>query len=352
VILWFLASLVIATSLIATATAALTKLISRASASDRHSIWLGATAAMVATPVTWLSFGGIWSIPVRHDSLILNTGPTSRVAVLIMLVWVAGAALVCTIVLAEAVRTRRNARRPAPDNATWLDQWAEIADEARRMIGVSSPLSILESTSEATPITWGVHRPVIVLPSSASDWSLARRWAVLLHELSHIRRRDYLVELFLLAATIAYWFHPAIWWAARRVREEREMACDELVLAAGVPPVDYAEHLVEIARGVVRERRPAIVGLRVARRTGMEGRVARILDARAGQNRGHAAGAVLLWTFVAALLLGTATPIARALPARAAKAKCDCAAKRRARAKAAAARQSLTVAERPRPTSN
>ena len=338
-ILWFLGSLLLAMSLIAWAAAGLAKLMSASSAAARHAMWVGTTAAMVATPATWLVLGGLWSIPVHQDSVFPNAASTARLTTLLIeLIWTCGAALVTTAVIASAIRTRRNARLSRSHGPAG-GEWSLVTDEARHVIGVGRPVLILESTSEAAPITWGFRRPVIVLPSSARDWSAGRRWAVLLHELAHIRRRDYLVELFLLASTIAYWFHPAIWWAARRVREEREAACDDLVLAAGIPPIDYAEHLVEIARGIVRERRVAIVGLDMTRPSAIVARVARILDHRATQNRRQHAGAVLVSTFLAALLLGAAVPRARPLAARATKANCDCAAKRRARAQAAAAGQ-------------
>ena len=79
------------------------------------------------------------------------------------------------------------------------------------------------------PMVCGVWRPQIVMPRSAADWSDARCRVVVLHELAHIKRRDCLTQVVAQMVCATYWFNPIVWLAARRLRAERERACDDLV---------------------------------------------------------------------------------------------------------------------------
>ena len=97
-------------------------------------------------------------------------------------------------------------------------------------------------------MTWGWLRPVVLLPEGARRWSAPRRQVVLLHELVHVRRADWLVRLMARLACSVYWFNPLVWWAVRRLDLEQELACDEEVVACGTRASDYACHLLGIAR--------------------------------------------------------------------------------------------------------
>ena len=103
------------------------------------------------------------------------------------------------------------------------------------------------------PMAWGIFNPSVLMPADADTWPAQRLRVVLLHELAHVKRRDCLTHVVAQIACAAYWFNPLAWMAARRVRTERERACDDLVLASGTRGSDYAEELLEIAR-VMRAR--------------------------------------------------------------------------------------------------
>ena len=135
---------------------------------------------------------------------------------------------------------------------TWDDAMEAYArydslETADDRMGVVRPVRLLRSREHNVPVALGTVRPSIVIPSIADTWSDDRRTAVMLHELAHVARYDCLTHTLAVAACAMYWFHPGVWWVARRLRVERELACDDRVIAAGTEPRDYAGHLLEIA---------------------------------------------------------------------------------------------------------
>src|SRR6185436_10190982 len=108
---------------------------------------------------------------------------------------------------------------------------------------------------------------------------------VLLHELAHVRRRDCLWQWIMQLACAIYWFHPLIWIAAKRLQNERERACDDLVIAAGAKASDYAEHLLAIASGLQSNAFAAYAAIAMARRSALEGRLLAILEPGANRRR-------------------------------------------------------------------
>ena len=100
------------------------------------------------------------------------------------------------------------------------------------------------------PMVWGIFRPVILLPIEAGSWQTERLRAVLFHELAHIKRRDWVMQMIAQVVCAVYWFNPLVWFAARWMRIEAEQACDDQVLNAGYQPTDYAQHLLDVVRNV------------------------------------------------------------------------------------------------------
>jgi hypothetical protein len=130
------------------------------------------------------------------------------------------------------------------------------------------------------PVVWGLLRPRLRLPAEAVDWAVEQQQSVFLHELAHVRRHDLVILTLTQFAFALNWFHPLMWLAAWRLHVERERACDDLVLAAGVRPSAYAGHVVEIASRL----RPAALarscGLAMARKSSLENRLAAVLNAK------------------------------------------------------------------------
>jgi beta-lactamase regulating signal transducer with metallopeptidase domain len=219
--------------------------------------------------------------------------------------WMLGAALVLARVARGWMAARALTRGAEPVKDT---EWLRLLREAERALGVSEPVGLRRSAAVATPLTWGVADPVILLPADADDWPPEHRRAVLLHELAHVRRGDCGVQLLGHLACAWYWFHPGAWWAAARLRTAREEACDAEVLRAGVRPSDYAECLMRLAEPARPDggARAAAVSLGMARGSRLRGRLLRVLDparrSAAGSRRAAVARlAVAAWI----LVLGT-----------------------------------------------
>jgi beta-lactamase regulating signal transducer with metallopeptidase domain len=157
-------------------------------------------------------------------------------------------------------------------------EWRTLLRECETSIGVSQPVRLLRSLDRNMPMAFGLRTPTILIPAIADTWSEDRRRAVLLHELAHIDRRDCLTQLLAEIACAAYWMHPAVWLVAQRLRVERELACDDRVLAVGTAARDYATHLLELAYSLGGYRSPALV-VSMARPRQLEGRMLAVLDA-------------------------------------------------------------------------
>lgn len=156
--------------------------------------------------------------------------------------------------------------------------WQEQANEAAAHLGLDLPFALLQSPTAPVPVTFGLLRPRILLPASAEQWPADQRRAVLLHELAHVRRHDCLTQALAQICCALFWFHPAVWWAASRMRIERERACDDLVLAGGTRPSAYADHLLGVVRGLRGTRLAALGAVAFARPSQFEGRLLAVLD--------------------------------------------------------------------------
>jgi beta-lactamase regulating signal transducer with metallopeptidase domain len=156
-------------------------------------------------------------------------------------------------------------------------RWTRLLRECACRMGVVRPLRLLRSRVPSVPLAFGIRRPSIVVPDMADTWPDDRRRAVILHELAHVARHDCLTQTVASAACAIYWFHPAAWWVARRMRIERELACDDRVIAAGTHARDYARHLLEIAYSLGRHGAPALA-VSMARPRQLEGRLLAAVD--------------------------------------------------------------------------
>jgi TonB family protein len=281
-------------------------LLRRASASVRHLVWASVLAAVLVIPVIsavmprWTVT--LWRDPapalesalIRADVVAshgtasveaatrgLNevhrsagpgrTEPGSR-TVPWTAIWMVGAACVLLQLALSRVALASLGRKTKPARESLVSLAREIRDE----MGIRKEVRVLETAAATTPLTWGILRPVLLIPSVAADSGAERMRAILIHEMAHIARADYLWQTLGRLACAFYWFHPLVWLAQRETLWLREQAADDRVLNSGIPASDYAGCLVHLARSLAV---PRMCGsLAIARRSHLERRVRAILD--------------------------------------------------------------------------
>jgi beta-lactamase regulating signal transducer with metallopeptidase domain len=193
----------------------------------------------------------------------------------------------------------------------------DIAAEARACadrLGLRRAIALQMAPPDRSlhaPITWGLWRPVIVLPAAYAQESNAHCRAALLHEIAHVRRRDWAWLILAQCLCSLYWCVPFVWMTARILNCETELACDDSVLSAGISAPEYADQILEVVRKMQTEKSiPPLSAMPMARPPLAEARIRAILaPARGRQSTSRALVllAVLLPTCGIALLSLRAT---------------------------------------------
>jgi beta-lactamase regulating signal transducer with metallopeptidase domain len=162
----------------------------------------------------------------------------------LVLLWGAGVLALCVRSIGgfALVRRLRRAGLSAPPAGL-----AATLERLAARLGVRRAVRLYESALVGVPTVVGWLRPAILVPASALTGLTAHQLELILaHELAHVRRHDYLVNLVQSAAETLLFYHPAVWWVSNRMRVEREHCCDDLAVAACGSAVRYARALVEL----------------------------------------------------------------------------------------------------------
>lgn len=186
--------------------------------------------------------------------------------------------------------------------------WLSALARAQRRMGFKHGTALLTSNELASPISWGLVRPVILLNSRAVE-AAGEAEAIIAHELAHVARMDWIKLLLARFATALFWFNPLVWLLAREAHQLREEAADDSVLAADIVDTDYAQLLV----GVARHECPGLLlgahGVAPSK-SSLARRVARVLDGQSVRSPmarsfalGVFAGAIIVAAPLAALTL-------------------------------------------------
>lgn len=237
-------------------------LLRGASASTRHAVGMAWLVAMAAAPV--VTFVLYWHAPTLADAggqgaapssfgdgdldtpLLIANARSSWQLVCVAQIWLLGVALM----LARHVGGWRAVRRFERDAFVPLPpEWTRRVDELRAALGVSRRVAVRLAERVASPFTAHALRPLIWLPLALlTQLPREQLEALLAHELAHIRRLDWCWNAVQCAIESVLFHHPGMWWLSRRIREEREHACDDLAVSVCGDPVVLAEALAELQK--------------------------------------------------------------------------------------------------------
>ncbi len=279
----------------------LTTFFSRASAAVRHRVLAAAVIGTIAAvslqvvvpPARRRSIAG-WTLPragaeAADGSVELSDSPGITAAAAarvdqaraasarwwLVALWLIGAAVNAAALAAGLTRLRWLTVRGGTPPTAWIAAAADVSWD----YGLLRPVRLVQSDHPTLIVTWGWRRPVVILPQHADDWPADRMRVVLRHELAHIRRGDWPVQMTAELLRAVQWFNPLPWLACRRLRRESEYACDDVVIGAGIGSSEYATHLLDLARSAARHSPPWAPALAIARPSSLERRIRAMLTA-------------------------------------------------------------------------
>ncbi len=240
---------------------------SRPRPSTRYGIACAALAAIMAAPiVTWALLS---AAPRAPDAVAVSTALTSHLPLAassaartapvswietgaqpaeflpwVVAIWLAGTMVFWGRLMAGwvvAARWRSTQVRPAPP------QWQRALNDLKTRIGISRPVRLLVSALVQTPAVVGWVKPIVLLPVGAlAGLPPEQIEALLIHELAHIRRHDYLVNILQSVAEALLFYHPAVWWISGHIRAERELCCDDIAVSITGDAFTYALALADL----------------------------------------------------------------------------------------------------------
>ncbi|MGB3778486.1 MAG: M56 family metallopeptidase [Tunicatimonas sp.] len=170
------------------------------------------------------------------------------------------------------------------------DDWEGRFDRLKERLGIKQSVLFLRSDQTAVPLTFGWLKPVVLIPASLlTQLSPEQLEMIVLHELAHIRRHDYLWSLGQSVAEVVLFYHPAYWYIARVLEREREFACDQTTIHLTQQPHTYARTLLQVATTTTPN-----YGLAVSGKRGLSDRIKRIVNPAPGRSNGPVLPALIL----------------------------------------------------------
>ncbi len=200
--------------------------------------------------------------------------------------WLLGVAYHALQLLLGVRHTRQLKAYAQPVSGDWEGRFGRL----KQRLGIKRPVRFLRSDQTAVPLTFGWLKPVVLIPASLlTQLSPEQLEMIVLHELAHIRRHDYLWSLSQSVAEVVLFYHPAYWYIARVLEREREFACDQTTVSLTQQPHTYARTLLQVATTVAPN-----YGLAVSGKRGLSDRIKRIINPALSQGNGPVLPALIL----------------------------------------------------------
>jgi beta-lactamase regulating signal transducer with metallopeptidase domain len=239
--------------------------------------------------------------PVRPDAIRGFVRAANDRLPAVVTLWLLGVALFSVRLIVDWLRAQRLVTRSASPAS---DRWQAAARRLGLALGVRQVVRLLESAVVEVPAVIGIVRPAILLPATTlCGLTPAQIEMILAHELAHIRRQDFLVNLLQAVVETLLFYHPAVWWISRRVRIERENCCDDLAIAVCGNRLQYARALTRLEE----LRAPALSIAASANGGSLLERIRRIVGRPAGAT-GHAVRGAAAFAVLSCVLFAFAAP--------------------------------------------
>lgn len=248
----------------------------------RYAFALAVFVVMATSPLATFALLYSQQQPVAQPGLILFEPPKVEAtgaamagqpnwAPVILAIWLAGVTLMALRIAGGWILTRREFLGGNPVS----EDLREAAARIQNRLGIHRPVRVAESITVRTPCIFGIWRPVVLLPAATiAGLPAAQLEAILAHELAHIARHDFLVNCLQCVVEAILFYHPAVWWLSKVIRDEREMCCDAIAAEYCGDPVLYSRALLTLEETRLEHMAVAATGgnlrQRIERLTGMD----------------------------------------------------------------------------------
>ncbi|MEM8969066.1 MAG: M56 family metallopeptidase, partial [Bacteroidota bacterium] len=184
--------------------------------------------------------------------------------------WVAGSFVFALRLVNGLVQSQRLRYRTQPIPTDWQQRAKKLAEQ----LGINQTILFASTDRSNTPLTLGWLKPIVLIPGSLFTMMPTDQLeAILIHELAHIKRRDYLWNLIQSVAEVILFYHPAYWYISSVLERERELACDNLTVTVTRQPRIYAQALLQVA---VRSNQVPLPSVAAAKKRGLSDRIQQI----------------------------------------------------------------------------
>lgn len=203
-------------------------------------------------------------VATAADVLFVQASPKTQSYSILLTLWALGVAFLLIRLAGSTISTRRAIARARRGNVTSSELRA-LVDGCRQQLSISQPVEVIVCETLLTPALHGLVRPRLLLPAKvAANFEARELRHIILHELWHLRRYDVAVNWVLTLVQALHWFNPLVWFAVARIREEREITCDELALSCleEEERIGYGRTILKLLEGFrTASRVPALVGI-------------------------------------------------------------------------------------------